>query len=274
MTGMYPLGNRPQDLQIDFFYVQRQVGRYLQYGYDADVWDDEQVEAVQEIIDEGTRQFYFPPLTDGGLHEWTFMRPVYTFKTESGVRRYTLPEAWERPIGDLCYNDTDNDFYSPIKWTSATRLLKLQYQTNFKSYPQYAAYEPVESQGMGPQLQQLVLHPTPDAEYELTTQYQATAKRVTEDSPYPLGGQVHGPLWLASCMSTAELRSLGSEGPLHQKFMQRLMASIARDHQRGPKLLGYNGNGHTAVRGRGMLRDLGGLYYNDITYSNTSYSGQ
>lgn len=274
MTGMWPIGNRSNDLQIDFFYCRRQVGRYLGYGFDADVWDDEQAEAVQEIIDEGVRQFYFPPATDGNVHEWTWMRPVYTFTTEANTRRYTLPSDWERPIGDLCYNDTDNDFYSPVKWTSATRLLKLQYQSNFTSYPQYAAYEPVESQGDGPQLQQLVLHPTPDSAYELTTQYQAHARRLTEEHPYPLGGQTNGPLLLASCLSVAELHQQGSDGPMYQKFRERLSASIARDHQRGPKILGYNGNGHTALRGRGMLRDLGGLYYNDVTYSNTSYSGQ
>jgi hypothetical protein len=120
----------------------------------------------------------------------------------------------------------------------------------------------------------VVLHPTPDSAYELTTQYQALARRLTEEHPYALGGQAHGPLLLASVLSVAELRESGTDGAMYEKFRERLAASVARDHQRGGKLLGYNSNGHTAIRGRGMLRDLGGLYYNDVTYSNTSYSGQ
>jgi hypothetical protein len=278
MTGVYPIGNRPQDLQIDFFYIQRQVGKYLGYGYAAKIWDDEQKEAVQEIIDEGVRQYYFPPMLPEaygiGIHEWSFMRPVATIKTESDQRRYNLPEDFERPIGDLSYNDTDNDFYSPVKWTSPTRLLKLQFQTNFTSYPQYAAYEPIESQGDGPQIQQLVLHPTPDTTYELTFQYQALARRLTDEHPYPLGNQMHGSGMLASCLAVAELRDMGADGPMYKKFLEKLAGNIARDHERGAALLGSMSNGLTAIRGRGMLRDHGGIYYNLVTYAGSEYTGQ
>jgi len=272
----YPIGNRPNDLQIDFFYIQRQVGKYLGYGYNAKIFDDEQNEAVLEIIDEGVRQYYYPPVIPElgpSVHEWSFMRPVGRMTTQANTRRYNLPEDFERPIGDLCYNETDNDFYSPVKWASPTRLLKLQYQTNFTSYPQWAAYEPSESQGDGPQLQQLVLHPTPDSEYELTFQYQALAHRLTEDHPYPLGNQSHGPGFLASCLAIAELRELGDEGPMHSRFLQTLIGNIARDEVRGANVLGYNSNGQRGVRGRGMLRDLGGIYYQDPTYGGASYPG-
>ncbi len=236
--------------------------------------------AVQEIIDEGVRQYYFPPILPPEYaagarhaHEWSFMRPVHRFSTTANERRYALPEDFESPIGEICYVSTDNDFYTPIPWTSASRLRKLEYQSNFTTYPQYAAYEPDESQGDGPQLQILVLHPTPDSAYELSMQYQAVAKRLTEEHPFPLGGQIHGRGFLQSCLAAAELREQGAEGPMHAKFMQILASNVARDEQRGARLLGYNGNGGGAIRGRGMLRDAGGLYYNNITYSNTSYNG-
>lgn len=276
----WPIGNRAESLQIDWHYITRQVGKYLGYGYNNKVWDDEQFEAVQEVIDEGVRQYYFPPplpaeYAAGPMHahEWSWMRPVHRFEAQGNQRRYPLPEDFERPIGDLCYVSTENDFYTPIKWTSASRLRKLEYQSNFTTYPQYAAIEPDESQGDGPQLLVLVLHPTPDAPYELSFQYQAIAKRLTEEHPYPLGGQIHGRGFLQSCLASAELRQNGAEGPMFAKFMQILAGNIARDHERGAALLGYNGNGVNAIRGRGMLRDAGGLYYNDITYGNTSYPG-
>ena len=278
----YPISNRAQDLQIDFFYLQRQVGKYMDYGYNAAIWDDEQEQAVQEMIDEGIRQYYFPPplppqyaIGMRDVHEWSFMRPTWELHSVADQRRYPLPEDFERPISDLCFTETQNDFYAPIKWTSASRLFKLEFQDNFTTYPQFAAIEPVRSDGDGPQLLQLVLHPTPDSSYELTCQYQAQARRVTAEHPYPLGGQVHGPGILASCLAIAELRKMGADGPMYTKFLERLAGNIARDHERqGAALLGYNGNGSTAFIGRGEARRSGGLYYSEVLYGNTSYSGE
>jgi hypothetical protein len=277
----YPVSNRPLDLQIDFFYLQRQVGKYLDYGYNAANWDDEQVQVVQEIIDEGIRQYYFPPplpsefaLGMREVHNWSFMRPVFQLITEDDQRRYPLPEDWEHPIGDICFTDTANDFYAPIKFVSAARLFKVEFQDNFTSYPQLAAIEPVRSDGAGDQLLQLVLHPTPDTQYDLTCQYQAHAKRVTAESPHPLGGQVHGPGFLASCLSVAELRKMGAEGPMHRKFFEKLAGNIARDFERqGAAVLGYNGDTSSATFGRGSARRGNLLYYQEVLYGNTSYSG-
>lgn len=277
----YPVSNRPQDLSIDFFYLQRQVGKYLDYGYNAATWDDEQKQVVQEIIDEGVRQYYFPPPLPPNfaigireVHEWSFMRPVYQLTTVADQRRYPLPEDWERPISDLCFTDTQNDFYSPIKFTSAARLFRLEFQDQFTTYPQLAAIEPVNSDGDGSQLLQLVLHPTPDTNYDLTCQYQAQARRVTAEHPYPLGGQVHGPGFLASCLAIAELRKLGADGPMYSKFMERLAGNIARDHERqGAALLGYNGDAGMSVFSRADARRNQALYYQETLYNNTSYGG-
>lgn len=270
----FPVSNRPQDLQIDFFYIQRMVGNFLKYGYNSSTWDDEQTQVVQEIIDEGVRQFYFPPvLEDGVVHEWTFMRPTIQIVTEASQRRYPLPSDWERPVGNLCYTDTSNDFYAPIQFTAATRLRNLEYQDNFLSYPQYAAIEPAESQGDAPQLLVLVLHPTPDAQYELTVQYQAHARRLTKEHPYPLGGQANGPVLLASCLSIAEFRKSNIRGPMHDDFKVKLSTAAIRDTKRGATLLGYNGNGGGFPNGRGSARSLGGLYYNLATYGGSEYSG-
>jgi len=94
----YPISNRAETLQIDFHYIQRQVGQYMEYGYNAGEWDDEQIQVVQEIIDEGIRQFYFPPVLPPEYalgadkpHEWSFMRPTWEQTTVGSQRRYPLP---------------------------------------------------------------------------------------------------------------------------------------------------------------------------------------
>ena len=276
----YPISNRPQDLQIDFHYIQRQVAYYMYQQYNVAVLDDEQVQAIQEIIDEGVRQYAYPPILPPQyalgaqhVHEWSFMRPTFQLLTAADQRRYNLPAEWERPIGDLCFTSTENDFYTPIKFTAASRLRKLEYQDNFTAFPQYAAVEPAESQGDAPQTLVLVLHPTPDSEYELTVQYQAQIMRLTAEHPYPLGGQSHGPGFLASCLAVAELRKNGADGPMYQKFMEKLAGNVVRDAERGAALLGYNGNGGMSCPSRGQVRDAQGIYYQETLYGNTSYSG-
>lgn len=279
---VYPISNRPNSLQIDYFYLQRQVGQYLKYGFSSAEWDDEQVLAVDEILDEGCRLYYFPPVlrepfATGTLHvhEWSFMRPTFRLKTVAAQRRYPLPPTWERPIGNMSNQDANATFYLPIMFSSASRLRHLDNLENFTSYPRIAAVEPGESTGEAAQQLILVLHPTPDAEYNLEVQYQAHARKLSPQQPFPLGGQPHGPGILAAVMAVAELRATGQEGTYHSQFMSKLAANVARDHQRGAKNLGYNANGAIGKRwGRGSLRDCNGLFYDETSYDGNYYSGE
>ena len=277
----FPISNRATSLQIDYFYLQRQVGKYLGYGFSSAEFDDEQVQLIDEIIDSGCRAYYYPPLLPppysygaASPHEWSFMRPAFTFNTAASQRRYVLPPTWERPIGRFTNQDENATFYHPIEFTSPSRLRQLDNLENFTSYPRYAAVEPGESTGEAPQELILVLHPTPDSTYTLSIQYQAHARKLTTSQPFPRGGQPHGEGILAAVMAIAELRFTGAEGVYHQKFMERLASNIARDHQRGAKVMGYNGNGGVSRRGRGSLRDASGLFYEDTTYGGNSYPGE
>jgi hypothetical protein len=99
------------------------------------------------------------------------------------------------------------------------------------------------------------------------------ARRLTDDQPYPLGGQLHGPGILAACLAVTEQRKTGAQGPAWDIFMTRLAANIARDYQRGARNLGYNGNSGNEVFGRGTARRLGGVFYGDVTYNGTRFSG-
>lgn len=277
----WPINNRSTTLNIDYFYLQRRVAKYLFLNYNAAVLDDEQAEEVDEVINLGLMQYYFPPtlgpevaIGAAHAHEWSFMRPSWQFETVADQRRYSLPTDWERPVSDLCYVDTDSNFYKPIKFTSAARLRAIEYQTEFTTNPELAAIEIDSQSGVEPQTQVLVLHPTPDAVYTLSVQYQATARKLTPDEPYPLGGQLHGPGILASVMAAAEFHKNNAHGPMYQDFMSKLAAAVVRDHERGAQLLGYNSNGGNDAGGRAEVRKAGGLYYQDVTYGNTAYSGE
>jgi hypothetical protein len=276
----YPIENRADSLEIDFYAIQRQVGRFLGIGYSQEEWDDEQATEVQDIIDEGMRQAYYPPpLTQpysydaGSVHSWSFMQPTFEFSTVSGERRYLLPEGFEQPVGNVAYTDTNNA-YSPIQFAPASRLRSLEASTDYQAPPAYGAIEPGNDDGSAPQGLILVLHPTPDAAYSMAMQYQAHGRRLTAEAPYPLGGQAFGPVVVASCLAAAELRVLRQAGPQAANFLQHLAGAIARDRQRGPALLGYNGDHSLNICGRGTVRRLGGLYSAvDATYNGVAYTG-
>ena len=128
----WPINNRSDSLQVDYHYLRRRVGSYFGFGHDHTQFDDEQNEIVNEAIDGGTRDAYNPPLLPQayaslpraavfGVHEWSFMRPIWQVTTVADQRRYSLPPNFERPIGTLSYQTSDNS-YAPIKFVSSSRL--------------------------------------------------------------------------------------------------------------------------------------------------------
>jgi len=239
----YPVSNRRTTFTVDFHYIRRLVGEYLEIGMGEEELDTEQNEVILDIIKDGLQLYYYPPLIeDGAAHEWSFMRPVTRFNTVGDQRRYPLPDNFERLIGNITRGVPESTSYFPISLTTSSRLRSLDALERTTGYPQYAAIEPAESTNDAPQTLILVLHPTPDASYSLEFQYQALGTMIDKDHPYPLGGQLHGPGILHACLSVAEFRKTGDQGPMHNRFMQVLAANIARDRQRGARIVGYNAN--------------------------------
>jgi len=273
----WPISNRADSLTIDFHNLRRRVGAELGFGRSHSDWDDEQNAIVEDIIDEGVRQAYFPPplmppytMVPIEAHSWTFLRPTWLFNTVSGQRRYVLPSDFERPIDAISHQDTDSG-YLPLQQTSASRLRALENRTSNLTVPELFAIEPNTSTGESPQEQILVLHSTPDSDYRLAMQYQAWARRLTEDQPFPLGGQTFGPVILASCLAVAEMQVVGQQGPKYADFISKLAGVVIRDQQRAAATLGSSGGNFDGVFGRGTLRRLGGIWYNPLTVDGSSW---
>ena len=265
----YPIDNRRATLTVDFHYIRRQVGEYLEITMSQEEWDAEQNEVINDVIKDGLQLYYYPPLVenDQTVHEWTFMRPSVKLTTVADQRRYPLPDSFERLIGNITRGGTDSTSYFPISLTSASRLRALDALERTTGYPQYCAIEPADSTGDAPQTLILALHPTPDAAYVLELQYQAMGVMIDSDHPYPLGGQAHGPGILYACLAVAEFRKIGDQGPMHAKFMQTLAANVARDRQRGARIVGYNANNAgDGIISRGQLRRRNLINNEDVTY--------
>lgn len=275
----FPIENRSDSLTVDWFQVSREVGNALGLGRDRALWGDEEREVVQEIIDEGVRSYLYPSAIDkpynvpNDVHEWSFMRPLYQMLTATDQREYDLPENFDYMLGEVTFVDDDNDYYGPLRQMSAERLRMLYNTERTTAVPRVCAVRSEPSTGDGPQRQILILHPTPDSEYDLHFQYQATGIRLDEDHPYPPGGQKHSSGFLASCLAAAEMRMTGQQGPAYRRYMELVTANIERDRERGAQFLGYNGNLRGSIMGRGEARRLGFIFYNDTTVGGQLYSG-
>jgi len=164
----WPISNRADSLDVDYFYLQRQIGHALTFSFEPAARDDVQEQVVQEIIDEGCRLWYWPPVLGqpwtwktGESHTWSFMKPTLDVTTQDSQSVYPLPLEFERPAGPLVYSDVSGGVqsYHPIHITSATRVMYLQGQDNAStSPPVLAAIRVSESTGEAPQQQELLLY--------------------------------------------------------------------------------------------------------------------
>ena len=65
-------------LSIGYQDLQTKVGYALGYGRDSTAWTTNDLLDIDDCIESGLRQFYYPPILPGqkAAHEWTFLRPV------------------------------------------------------------------------------------------------------------------------------------------------------------------------------------------------------
>lgn len=263
-------------LVIDYNLLKSRVGRILAVPSDELNWTATHRKAVDDVIEDGLRQYYQPPAVDQfGPHVWSFMYPTKTIKTVGDQRWYPLPEDFSHLNGAsaITYTDSSNR-YSPLNITSESRLRELE-NTEGESTgrPRFVAVRMVEMRGEAGQEWEIGFHPTPDDSYEYSYQYYAAPYMVTEDRPYPLGGQAHSQGILLSCLAAAEQYEYETRGEHYAAFIEQLKADIAHDARRGPNTLGYGGvtrRGGWSDR-YGWPRDSSWLATQKVTYNGVEY---
>jgi len=272
---VWPLDLQQDGLNITFGHVQHMIGREIGLDREPDLWDTEETEVVQEIIDLGTRWAYFPAPLDQPYnkqdvhHQWTWMRPDSQLITVSNQQSYPLPSDFDYLIGRPAYDRDDDNTYLPLDVVSPDRLRELANQRRYISAPEVCATDSSASFGDGPQEQLILLHPIPDSTYTLNFKYQSTGPRLTTERPYPLGGPANAGMFLAACLAAAEFRHTGNKGAKWEDYQTELKKAFDRDNRRGARIIGDGIPPNIA--GRGTLRRSGGLYYKNVLYEGTQY---
>ena len=255
-------------LSICYHDLQISVGRFLGYGVKPDEWNDEITSEVDEYIQAGIRQFYYPPKIDGNdiCHCWSFLNPMTTLNLEAGRDVYALPDTLSRIVGDLYY---DSDIHVPsVILVSEYYILSLSRQQSETGTPRCASVRFCSSDGETGQRMEIQLWPTPNKAYQLTYHYEAYAGRLTVDNPFPLGGMKYSELVVESCLSIAEQRANDERGIHWDSFTLMLKSAIAQDQCNGARYYGAMGSGE-AVNVADTRRMRASSY--DITYKGITW---
>lgn len=231
-------------LDIRYHDLVKQIGNVMGIGWDDGAWSVEERRRVDMAIHSGLRSFYHPVPLPGerSIHEWSFLRPIETITTESGVNTYDLPSDFASIDGPMTFAPDVTVWPKPIEIVAEHQIrVKLSEVTDSRR-PEIAAIRPKSASGSTWTHYELLLWPNPDAAYVLTYRYMVNIDALSSANQYPPGAQTHAETILESCLAAAE-RLLGEPGQHSARFMQLLIASVLADRAASsPEFLGYNGD--------------------------------
>lgn len=234
-----------KSLSINKAYLKRLVGYHYDYGAHAALWTSGQRQKIETAVENGLKKFYNPVLmpNETRQHEWTFLRPLGSIHTLSNVYEYDLPDDFAMFFGPLTHAPQTGYLYPPIQVVGEEMIRKQhQYHQAF-TRPTMAAIRPKRPDGDNVVGYQLLLWPSPDANYELQFRYQINSSGLADDTCVPCGGDPHAQTVLYACLAAGEELNGVVDGPFQALFMQHLQSSIAHDQSvHAPDQLGYMGD--------------------------------
>ena len=117
--------------------------------------DDVVVEMVKDYVNDGKR------LVEEA-HNWNMLRDYWTVTTEAGNSFVSITGAGKTPVLFDVYNVTGG----PLQQATNRQIAYLKSQSGTENIPYYYAVSGIDGNGDV----KLLLHPTPDTEYTLTTE--------------------------------------------------------------------------------------------------------
>jgi len=153
---------------------------------------------------------------------------------------YDMPNDFNRIVGMLHY-ETDQHLKS-IQITSVSRILQLRAASQYSNTPSYAATRYKTSSGVTGQRSEIMFYPDTDEARTLTYEYEAYSGKLSDASPYPLGGSHLAELFIESCLAVAE-RRVNNEVAFHnEQFTRLLIDAVKRDKGRSGRNFGQMGH--------------------------------
>lgn len=246
-------------LSVSYHELVRAVGRFLGYGADPSVWDQDQKDEVDDHLKAGLRRFY-------GAHKWSFLRPVHTLATVAAQAQYPLPDNFAAIVGDITFAAGSQRRWG-VRLIPDVQMRKLRALPQ-SGRPQVASVVPLTADGTTGQRKQLTLYPAPDAVFDVTFAMQLIPEAITADNPYPLGGQQFSEAIREACLAVAESDMDDAQRVHAERFAEELTRAIGVDAtHRSIDTLGYNsdpGSMHTSAPRRRSTVSVNGVPIADL----------
>jgi hypothetical protein len=226
---VFPLKNEEYG---SFFWLRREVGAYLGFGWDQNTWGHSQTGIVDSCIQSGVMQFYFPPPIGGEKgtsrpYSWSFLNPLSDLEITAGTASYQLPADFSGVLGEFTIDGTTNRI--PVVSEAQLRTLSGAGETGT---PKFAAIRPRRGDGSSEQTWEAIFYPVPAVNTVLKFRYSIAPDPMTPETPWPLGGRQYAELVLQACLAVAEERiTKQGGGPAASRFMDRLASAIQLDMQ-------------------------------------------
>lgn len=228
-----------------FFTARKRIADFLGWTRHSGNWSGDDIDRLDEIVNSAYQQFIYPvPLPNETVaHQWSFLKPTYTFDTAASDYLYDMPADFGAMVGDLVY-EADEYETRIIKQVTTGMIDKCRAVDSASGRPTMFALRPKAVTMTSSQVTELMLYPTPDAVYGLRCYYDAKVGTLSETNSYMLGGQAHFETILQSCRDVAATRYKDDPaGREHTLFLERLRASVEADRRLSPKTLGFNDDG-------------------------------
>lgn len=225
-------------LSLTYDDLLSEVGQYLGYGRDASSWSTRATAAVASVVKAGLRNFYYPvpgPTFPAG-YEWSFLNPTATFTLLSGKRDTPLPDDFGNLMQPPVYVS------QPVLGNGRMRIVgegEIMHRPTSSGLPQLCCVKPRKGTGLDVgQRWDLMVYPTPDADYDVYLTYSILPDALSESTPFNYGGMVHAETVRESCLAVAEKDLDDTAGVHAAAFKERLMASVAYDQRKRAQLIG------------------------------------
>lgn len=217
--------------------LRQHAGRKL--GYSGDLTaidaDDEQSDDVDKAVASGLRKVYTCARAPRGNkppeppHVWSFLKRELTLSIVSGQWVVELPEDFRVMLGNLVYSEGDE--IPAIAMVDESQIRSLRAGSSQTGPPQYAAVRAREV--ITGERYELILYPTPAADYTVTGRYFKEPPKVDSDHQTPAGASLHSETMIAAvlCACDEQLNSELGESLHCQRFADLLESSIALDAQ-------------------------------------------
>lgn len=113
-------------LRIDRDSLRSLTGRYLGFTDTSSNWSTGQSAIIDESVNSGLRQFYWPPLTPVSPqgYEWSFLNSVAVLPTVNGTKDYLMPDDIYGIDGDITYDEDTG--YARIRMVGEVQIRRLR----------------------------------------------------------------------------------------------------------------------------------------------------